>query len=117
WSHAGAGPGSSSIVSRPSSIMFDPLNPSIFWISGIYGVNGAGIYKTVDGGNTFHPLGPIVHNDFVSVDFTDPLRQTLLAGGHEAAQTVYKSADGGNTWTNIGLNLPSGTGFSSDPLI
>jgi photosystem II stability/assembly factor-like uncharacterized protein len=30
---------------------------------------------------------------------------------------VYRSTDGGQTWTNIGLNLPANTNFSSDPLL
>ena len=53
----------------------------------------------------------------VSVDFTDLNRQTLLAGGHEQKQTVYRSQDGGNTWTNVGVNLPAGTAFSSSTLV
>jgi photosystem II stability/assembly factor-like uncharacterized protein len=59
----------------------------------------------------------VTHDDTISIDFTDPNRQTMLVGGHEQAQAVWKSTDGGQTWTNIGLNLPSGTGFSTAPLI
>jgi photosystem II stability/assembly factor-like uncharacterized protein len=115
WSHLGDGAGSDTITNRPSWIVHDPANPAIFWESGIY--NGGGIYKTTDSGNTFHRLGSISHNDYVSVDFTDPNRQTLLAGGHEQSQTVYRSTNGGQTWTNIGATLPANTKFSTIPLV
>jgi hypothetical protein len=113
WLALGTGSGSEFLNNRPSSIVYDPANANIFWVSGIY---GDGVFKTTDGGLTFHRLGNISHVDSVSIDFTDPNRQTLLAGGHEASKTVYKSSDGGQTWTNIGGNL-AGTGFSSSPLV
>jgi photosystem II stability/assembly factor-like uncharacterized protein len=111
----GTGSGSDTIINRPSWISYDPTNPAIFWESGIYNSNGA--YQTTNGGNTFHHLGSVTHDDFISVDFSDPQRKTMLVGGHEQSQSVWKSTDSGQTWTNIGLNLPSGTGFSSDPLL
>jgi photosystem II stability/assembly factor-like uncharacterized protein len=51
------------------------------------------------------------------VDFSDPARQTLLAGGHEQSRTVWGSVNGGQTWTNVGSSLPGGTGYSSYPLV
>jgi photosystem II stability/assembly factor-like uncharacterized protein len=105
---------SDKIVNRPIWIVYDPARPGVFWESGIYGVGG--IYQTTDRGISFRQLGSITHNDHVSVDFTDPERRTLLAGGHEQSQMVYQSTDGGQTWTNIGLNLPA-KGTSSYPLI
>jgi hypothetical protein len=103
------------IANRPSWIVYDPERPSVFWESGIY--NGGGVYLTTDNGTSFRQLGSISHIDFVSVNFRDPERQTLLAGGHERAQTVYLSSDGGQTWTNIGVNLPAGSGASTHPLV
>jgi hypothetical protein len=116
WSHLGSGAGSDTITNRPSWIVYDPVNPGVFWESGIYH-SDSGINKTTDNGVTFHRLGSIYHNDFVSVDFTDPNRQTLLAGGHEQTQTVYRSTNGGQTWTNIGATIPANTKFSTNPLI
>ena len=115
WTPMGQAPGSDAIVNRPSRIVYDPRNPDVFWESGIY--NSFGVYQTTDGGKTFHHLGKITHNDFVSVDFADPQRQTLLAGGHEQSQKVWKSVDGGANWTNVGVNLPAGSKFSSNPLL
>jgi photosystem II stability/assembly factor-like uncharacterized protein len=115
WTHLGSGSGSSVITNRPQSITYDPAHPGVFWEAGIY--NGGGVYKTTDGGLTFQQLGNVTHNESVSVDFSDPNRQTILAGGHERSQYVWKSTDGGQTWSNIGLNLPAGTGFSESPII
>jgi hypothetical protein len=115
WTHLGSGAGSDTITNRPSWIVYDPVNPSIFWESGIY--NGGGVFKTTNAGSTFTRLGNIAHNDYVSVDLTDPNRQTLLAGGHEQSQTIYKSTNGGTSWTNIGSSFPANTKFTGNPLI
>jgi photosystem II stability/assembly factor-like uncharacterized protein len=98
------------IANKPSSIVYDPTHPDTYWESGNY---GPGIYKTTDGGKTFHRLGDIVHNDSISVDFSDPERRTLLAGGHEQESTVYLSVDGGNNWKNVGKSIVEGSGHSS----
>src|ERR1043166_9062735 len=111
WMPLGQGNGSDAIVNRPSWIEYDPTNANIFWESCIY--NSSGVYHTTNGGQTFQHLGSAKHNDSLSVDFSDPKRRTLLAGGHEQSRTVWKSGDGGQTWTNIGSTLPEGTKFSS----
>ena len=117
WTALGTAPGSEAILNRPSWILYDPdpARPGRFWESGIY--NGPGIYHTGEEGRSFQHLGAARHNDFVSVDFSDPQRRTLLAGGHEQSRTVWKSVDGGQSWTNIGMALPEGTKFSSSPLL
>jgi photosystem II stability/assembly factor-like uncharacterized protein len=51
------------------------------------------------------------------VDFVDPDRQTLVAGGHEQNQTVNLSIDGGKTWSNVGGGIPAAAGFTSYPLV
>jgi hypothetical protein len=68
-------------------------------------------------GGSIEQLGSVSHNDYVSVDFRDPSRQTLLAGGHEQAKTLWRSTDGGQTWTDIGGNLPANANVSGTPLI
>jgi photosystem II stability/assembly factor-like uncharacterized protein len=113
WVHLGST--TANKITHPSSIVYDPAHPGVFWESAIYG--GGGVYQTSDNGNTFRQLGSITHNDYVSVNFRDPERQTLLAGGHEQSQTVYQSFDSGRNWTNVGLNLPANTGYTTFPLI
>jgi photosystem II stability/assembly factor-like uncharacterized protein len=115
WTALGQGAGSDVIVNRPSHILYDPNDAKIFWESGIY--NGSGVYHTADGGKTFRHLGSARHNDYVSVDLSDPQRRTVIAGGHEQSRMVWKSQDGGLNWTNVGLTLPEGTKFSSNPLL
>jgi hypothetical protein len=115
WSALGAGSDASApITNRTSSIVYDPQNTMRWWESGIY--NGGGVYETTDDGATFVQLGSVSHIDLVSVDFTDPGRQTLVAGGHEQAQTVYRSTDGGMTWQNVGAGLPASS-YCSFPLV
>jgi photosystem II stability/assembly factor-like uncharacterized protein len=112
WVHLGTGDGDR--IASPSSIVYDPAHAGVFWMTGIY--DGGGVFQTIDNGITFRRLGSISHIDSVSINFRDPDRQTLLAGGHEQAQTVYESTNGGQTWTNIGLTLPPDTG-TNHPLI
>ncbi|RYZ09758.1 MAG: hypothetical protein EOO73_02435 [Myxococcales bacterium] len=114
WSKLGSGSGSAPLRHRPSSIVYDPEDATRFWESGIY---GDGIFRTVDDGVTFERLGDISHNDAVSVDFTDPARQLLVAGPHEATQKLFKSTNGGTSWEDIGAKLPAGSSFSTLPFI
>jgi photosystem II stability/assembly factor-like uncharacterized protein len=115
WSPLGTGAGSKRIWNRPSWIQYDRDNPGVFWESGTY--NGGGVYRTDDNGRTFRQLGDIGHNDYVSIDFTDPKRETLVAGGHEVPQTVHLSKDGGVSWHNVGQNLPGISQASTHPLV
>jgi photosystem II stability/assembly factor-like uncharacterized protein len=115
WQPMGAGAGSAMITNRPSSVVSDPQRPEVFWESGIY--NGGGVYRTDDNGKAFVQLGDATHNDLVSVDFTDPMRQTLLAGAHETKRKLLLSRNGGQSWMDVGMNLPADSHFSSAPLI
>ncbi len=113
WTELGADD-KEQIKHRPHQIVFDPKNPSIYWVSGCY---GAGIFKTVDGGKSFTRLGNLNHVDGIAVDFSDPDRKTMLAGLHEQAQSLQLSNDGGKTWQKIGSRLPEDSNFSTDPII
>ena len=115
WTQIGTGTGSVRIQNRASWITYDPTDPKIFWQSGIYGE--VGVYHTTDGGKTFRKLGNARHNDYVSVDFADPERRTLLAGSHEQGQMVFLSVDGGKEWKNVGDRLPPNYGPSTHPFI
>ena len=112
WTRLGQGPGSDTITNRTSAIVYDPSHPETFWESGIY--NGGAVYRTDNGGQTFHQLGSVPTSNGVSVDLTDPARRTLLSGTHEMPK-VYRSSDGGATWTDVSAGLPPGVGFASQP--
>jgi photosystem II stability/assembly factor-like uncharacterized protein len=108
WSQLGLGSDASApITNRTSSIVYDPQVSTRYWESGLY--NAGGVFHTTDDGVTLVQDGDVHHSDLVSVDFSDPNRQTLLAGGHEQSQTLYRSTNGGMTWTNVGGALPANT--------
>lgn len=115
WAALGSGSGSAVITNRPSSVVYDPEHEGTFYESGIY--NDGGLYKTVDAGKTFTQLGDVRHSDLVSVDFSDPDRKTIVAGGHEQKQVLYLSTDAGQSFSQIGQNLPKDAHFSSEPLV
>jgi hypothetical protein len=110
----GGGQGSSTITNRTTMFLFDPAHPKAFWESGLY--NGGGVYATTDDGVTLKATGTVTHTDAISVDFSDPDRKTLLAGGHEMSQTLNLSLDSGATWKPIGSGLPDKTNCTH-PLI
>ncbi len=113
WTKLGSG-GGAQVLNRTSSIVFDPTQPDRFWESGSY--NGPGAVRTNDGGRTFQALGALTHLDGISVDLSDPNRQTLLAGAHERSD-LYRSTDGGASWSNLASSLPPGIGASTQPLV
>ena len=114
WTELGTGPDSEPMLNIPTGIVYDPQNPDVFWEAGIY---DSGLFKTEDHGVTFKRLGDTRHNELLSVDFTDPERSVILAGGHEQRRTLYLSKDGGMTFEDIGVSLPSNAGVSSFPLV
>lgn len=108
FTELGQGEDSEVLDMRPTQITFDPDTPTTWWVAGMYGPCA---YRTEDNGETFQRLGTSNHCDSLAVDFTDPSRRTLLAGGHEG-QNVYKSTDGGDTWDDLGPKLGEDVGFA-----
>lgn len=110
WSQLGD---SEAVSNRITTLLFDPDDGAHFWETGAY--NGAGIFETTDDGQHFEPFD-VHHIDTLSVDFSDPDRQTMIAGGHEQPRTMYLSVDGGAKWKLIGDKLP-GDAFCNIPLL
>lgn len=109
WERLGQGEGSAEVTLRGTDVVFDPDDPTTFWVSGLY--NGGGVYQTTDDGATFEQLGSMWSAEDVGVDFTDPERQTLVAPQHERTD-IYRSVDGGSTWTDISGTLPADGGHA-----
>ena len=107
WGAIGQGSGSDQITNRGSLVLYDPDHPGSFWEVGTY--NAGGVYKTEDDGDTFKQVGSITHNDFLSVDFGDANRQTMLASGHEQPRKLYRSVNGGTDFVEIGDSNPDAT--------
>ncbi|PRX50471.1 hypothetical protein B0I33_102593 [Prauserella shujinwangii] len=111
WEPGGAGKVLHTILPHPS----DPRRMSVAMSTG-------GVYRTEDGGHTWHPSNSGIKADFmpedqqypeygqcvhkVAVDATDPDRQYLQNHGG-----VYRSDDGGASWRSIAGGLPVDFGF------
>jgi len=113
WRVLGQGAGSDEVVHGTTSLIFDPDDPRRYWAVGIY---GKGLYRTDDDGDTFKHLGDTFHDDFVSIDFSDSKRRTMLVSGHEM-QKLHKSTDAGNTWSDITSSIPKDVKYCGYPLI
>ncbi|NNE11589.1 MAG: hypothetical protein HKN41_05005 [Ilumatobacter sp.] len=112
WRPLGTAPDSDVLTNRVAAIRFDPDREGAFWASGTY--SGNGVFRTSDGGQTLEALGDLLHVDVVSIDMTDPERQTLLASVHEQ-RDLRLSLDGGATWRSLARNLPDELGRSNSP--
>ena len=79
-----------------------------------FGATGGGLWKTTNGGTTWHPVtdGQIKTSSVGSVAVADSnpdivyvgMGETELRGNIMQGDGVYKSVDGGKTWKNVGLN-------------
>ena len=74
----------------------DPASGSTFWIGG-----PDGVFKTVDGGDSFVELGQLT--DVRSLTVSGP---TLLAVS--GATSLWRSDDGGTTWSDLTADAPAG---------
>jgi photosystem II stability/assembly factor-like uncharacterized protein len=107
YSQLGQGAGSDMVTNRTSQIIYDPMQPSVWYQAGAYGPCA---YRTTDNGSTFHEIMPgATLCDSISVDFNDPARKTILSGGHER-HFLFRSTDSGNTYTDISANVPMEAG-------
>lgn len=105
-------------------ILIDPRNSNIVFVAAegsAWGPGGErGLYKTLDGGNTWKKVLDISENTGVNNVVIDPRNPdvmyatseqrrrhvyTKIGGGPESA--VYKSEDTGETWNKIMSGLPS----------
>lgn len=115
WQGLGQSGLSDLITNGVTSVVYDPAHSDVFWETGIY--VGTAVYRTDDNGDAFKALG-LNHIEYLSVDFSDAKRRTLVAGVHETTKALSLSTDGGKTWDEtLGRNLPDECGFSTFPLV
>ncbi len=105
------------------TIAFDPNNPNIAWAG--TGENnsqrsvsmGDGIYKSMDGGDTWHNMGlkTSEHIGKIAIHPTNSNIVYVAAQGSlwkdEGDRGLYKTTDGGKSWERV-LNVSEHTGIS-----
>jgi hypothetical protein len=95
WTFSGVG--LPTFAAEVAALAIDPVTPST-----VYATEGAGVFKSTDGGATWShaglsiPAGPLV---------IDPRAPTTLYAS--TADGVFKSTDGGADWTASNTGLPS----------
>ena len=108
------GPGN--VGGRTRAIVIDPVVPDIMYAAGVAG----GVWKSVDGGDSWTPTGDTLLNMAVVSLVMDPAdRFTLYAGTGEGffngdavrGLGIFKTTDGGQNWTQLDgtvNNVPTG---------
>jgi photosystem II stability/assembly factor-like uncharacterized protein len=98
-----------------SSFAIHPTNPAIIFASTF---NGAGLYKTTDGGDSWSPSNTGLATTFNNNVVISPTNPQILYVGTPGTPGVFKSTNGGNTWfapANTRLTTPSVNSMVVDP--
>jgi hypothetical protein len=83
-------------------VVVDPRSPSTLWIA------AGTVYKSEDGGASFHPPASGLEGHFLQRLAIDPGQPDVLYGAalDDGSSTgFYRSQDGGAHWTNIAPDL------------
>lgn len=103
WNTTSYNPGNG----RVNAITVDPSNPNVIYV----GTPSAGLWRSMDGGNSWQALFtdlPSMGVSGIVVDPQDPNVIYIATGDGDGADTysagVLKSTDGGATWNSTGLN-------------
>ncbi|HDL17516.1 MAG TPA: glycosyl hydrolase [Bacteroidetes bacterium] len=110
---------------QTGKILIDPRNSDVVYVAAegsVWGPGGErGLYKTTDGGKTWHAVLTVSENTGVSDLAMDPRNPdviyaashqrrrhvfTKIDGGPESA--IYKTSDGGKNWRKLKSGLPGG---------
>ena len=94
---------------RVDAVTGVPGEPLVYYFGG----TGGGVFKTTDGGHTWHPItdGQIDFGSIGSIAVADSDHNVIYVGTGESAirgnashgDGVYKSTDAGQTWKHVGL--------------
>ena len=104
-------------------LKMDPLNTNVLWVGSGENNNqrsvgyGDGIYKTIDGGQTWQNMG-LKNSEHIGMIAVDPVQTNTVyvaaygplwsAGGDRG---IYKTTDGGKSWNRV-LYVSENTGFN-----
>lgn len=92
---------------RTNALAYDPTNSNIRYLGGAQG----GVWKTIDAGVNWTPLGDAWPTMSVSSLAVLPSNNIVLAGtgdfhgGNKPGIGVFRSADGGTTWSQTGTAM------------
>ena len=98
------------------SIVLDPTDSNRIYVA----ISAAGVYRSDDGGATWHPKNKDVRADFLPERFPEFGQCVHKLAMHPATPEVlyqqnhcgvYRSDDRGDNWTDISEGLPSRFGF------
>ncbi|MBC8137538.1 MAG: hypothetical protein H8F28_16780, partial [Fibrella sp.] len=111
------GPEGSDTSGRVNGLTFDPNNPNIAYLASA----GGGVWKTVDGGANWYPLGDnltYLQTSAVAVSAKNTQIVLLGLGDYNGftsgySQGMMRSTDGGRTWQSVGANLMNGASVSA----
>jgi photosystem II stability/assembly factor-like uncharacterized protein len=95
-------------MGRLNCVAFHPTNANIFWVGAPFG----GIWKTIDGGQSYSPLGdnlPLCSVNNILVNSINPnIIYINISDNFEFVHTgscgLYKTTDGGLTWSPTSLS-------------
>lgn len=88
------------------SIAIDPSNAAVMYA----GTWGAGVYKSIDGGNSWKLINSGLGNYYINTIAIDPINTSIVYLGTQM-DGVYKTSDGGSSW------VPAGSGLNQDAIV
>ena len=99
---------------RVHTVAMDPLAPKTLYLG--TSSNNVGVYKSIDGGNTWAASGMGLSNKAVVTLVVDPASSNMIYAGTEGGG-IFKSVNGGNNWNavNTGLSAANIKSLVVDP--
>jgi len=87
------------LLSQVNAILVDPKNENIIYLC----TDGAGAFKSVDGGISFDTINNGLSESYVNAILVDPNNDNILYTG--TATGIFKSVDGGRDWEEMDLGM------------